>query len=122
MPYVLLSLGVVLFLFSIKLTRVVALVGRSFADARRAALVRAAPDLDADAKEAAARAAALGMFGAFFHITLRVLFALGLPAALIAGMAAAGVVDGTALKAAITNWYFIIGSTIVMLAFWKVLK
>jgi len=119
MTYVVLAVAAVLFLTGLKHTGLIPRVSSAAGVARGALAVLTSAEMTDDAKEAAARTAAVGMFGAFFAILARVTIILGLPILLVAIIIALGVVGGTEVEAAATNWYFLGGSTLAMAALWK---
>jgi hypothetical protein len=120
MTYIVLCVAAVLFLVALKYTGLMGRVSEAMGVARGAMVTLASPEMTDDEKEAAARAAAIGMFGAFFAILARLFVILGLPLLLVLVTVGLGVVDVPQVEAAATNWYFLIGSTLAMVALWKV--
>jgi hypothetical protein len=120
MTYIVLCVAAVLFLVALKYTGLLGRVTEAMGVARGALATLASPEMTDDEKEAAARPAAIGMFGAFFAILARVFVILGLPLLLVWVTVGLGVVDVEQVEAAATNWYFLIGSTLAMVALWKV--
>jgi hypothetical protein len=120
MTYIVLCVAAVLFLVALKYTGLLGRVTEAMGVARGALATLASPEMTDDEKEAAARTAAIGMFGAFFAILARVFVILGLPLLLVWVTVGLGVVDVEQVEAAATNWYFLIGSTLAMVALWKV--
>jgi hypothetical protein len=115
MVYVFLLIAIALFAVSIKLFGGGAKIKLVVAATREARSVIRSRTLNEEAKEAAIQAAAIRMFGDALSILLRAALALVVPFAFVLLGAALGlyVIDDAARAA--SDWYFIIGSTIVMI-------
>ncbi|MEX0922143.1 MAG: hypothetical protein WD489_09950 [Rhodovibrionaceae bacterium] len=122
MSFLILAAALLVFLASLKLTGVVGHVEEAAADARRVTTVLGAAEIDDARKEAAARQAALAMFGAFLAIFLRSLLAFGLPLALVAVCVSLDIASRDAIEAAATDIYALIGATLVAVLAWRYLK
>jgi hypothetical protein len=74
--------------------------------------------LDDDAKELAARSAAIGLFGGFVSIAWRAVAALIASLAVLYGGDRLGVIDGHAVMAMLSSWSFLIGATVAITILW----
>jgi hypothetical protein len=114
MAYLFLAIAVGLFALSIRLTGGGSKLRLVVTATQDAAAVMTSRTLDEEAKEAAIRTAAIGMFGHTFSILVRLAFALAVPSAFVLLGAALGFYQIDDAMRAATNWYFILGSTAVM--------
>ncbi len=76
--------------------------------------------LDDDAKELAARSAAIGLFGGFVSIVWRAAAALVASLALLYGGDWLGIIDGDAVMTTLASWRFLIGTTVAITVLWVV--
>lgn len=119
--YLVLTVALLVFLVGLRLCSV---VGRVIALAAIGRDTMAVIRSDADdlVKEKAAQKAAAASLVAFFAISLRVAVIVGVPTALVWLGAEAGLYDLASIEAAALDWYFIIGSTVVMILAFRYLK
>lgn len=113
-----LLLSVLVFVATLRLTRVEPAARRTLATAREASVAMRDPTLDDDAKETLARRAAGRMLGAFAHLALAGAAALAAAAALVWAGAQAGLYTLAEVEAVATGWPFLAGSTVFAILAW----
>jgi hypothetical protein len=104
------------------LVRMFGLIGRCsevFELARASLAVLRNPSLDDEAKESALQSHATRLFSLFFLLTAGAGLALGLPAGIIWILDALQVVSLRAVLEVTLSWQFLLGSTLVGVAAWR---
>jgi hypothetical protein len=122
MAYVVLIGAVASFVLGIRLTRLIAQASAAVSRVRQSAAIINAVDIDDDRKEAAAREAAIGLTVAFASILARSAIAVALAVAVTAAAVAVGVTTQAALEAAMLDPFFVIGSTVALIAAWRIMR
>ena len=115
MAYAILLIALALFLGAINRTQLVGKVKAVIAVTSNALEIMRSHDLDEAQKEAAIQKAAIGTLGAFFSITLRALVACAVPGVFVYLLVYMGVLSPPALYDALTNWYFIVATSVLMI-------
>jgi hypothetical protein len=114
--------GLFAFLYLFRLMRVPARASEVVSRARRAVADLRDRDLPEDAKERAMQAHSIRLFQLFLVVTGCALVALAVPAAIIAILGAAGVVDVKEVLELTTTWPFLIAATAAALVAWIVAR
>lgn len=114
MVHVFLILSIGLFVVALRLSGAVPQVRFAMAQTREALAAMNSGDLSEEDKETAVQRAALRMFGSFLSILLRTILCIGVPAALVALGAAAGLYRMDDVVRAATDAWFIAGSTVAV--------
>jgi hypothetical protein len=122
MAFVVLAIAVAAFVLCLRLTGIVERAVVATTRARRVAAVMRADDIGDDQKEAAAREAAVQMSVAFAVILLGFGIALAASIAVVLLAVAVGVTTLADAEAATLDWRFILGSTIALIAAWRLLR
>lgn len=117
-----LTAGVLVFVALLKALGAADTAAAAVRTARRAAATLSDAGLGDEAKEAAARAAAAGLFRSFLALASIAVAALGLPALLIWAGSAAGLYSLDHALAAATGWPFLLGSTLFAVVAWIALE
>lgn len=119
MAYLALSIALLGLLIGMRLTRFVGRVGAMVGDARHTvAAVRSRELYDAE-KELIVQRAALGMFGELFAILGRILAVLAGPVLFLLLCLSLGLFTPAELEAALTDIDFLVVSSLLMLASWR---
>ena len=122
MIYVFLGVSIVLFVICLKIFTVMPKVSHVVFETREAISVMKSPEMSDEQKEATLQTAAVRMFGYFFSILLRVALSFGIPLGYVILGSALGFYTTEEAVATTSNWYFIIGSTLVMISAWDIVK
>lgn len=120
--YVVLSGALALFMMGIRLSKVVGLVLDLSRLSRDTVAVMRDPALSDIEKEKATQKAAVTSFKSFIAITLRVAAIVGAPAALVYLGARTGAYSLGGIEAAAFDWWFVVASTVVMVALFRFVK
>lgn len=122
MTYIVLAVGVALFVTGLKFTRLAATVSRVVADvSSTTAVLRSASTSEAQ-KEASARAAAGRMFRSLFVIVGSLLVALAFPIALLLVASRLGLCTIDEVLQTAASWQAVVGATfltVVILLAWR---
>jgi hypothetical protein len=109
-------LAVLAFIVTCHVLKIVTVARRVLTTAHRGMTAMRDPALNDDAKEQAARQAAVGLFSGFLSITLRSIIAVLASAAVIYGADLMGLVPASAAIDRLASWEFIIATTVVLTA------
>lgn len=112
------SLVCLVFLLACIALRLVPVAGAIVDTAGKAMATMRDRTLDDDAKEQAARSAAIGLFGGFLSIVWRTAAAVGASMALLYGGDWLGIFDADAAMTTLVSWEFIIATTILITIIW----
>lgn len=116
MAYVLLVAALLVFMAAIHLTGLLDRIRSVVSSTNHALAVLKNHDLDDLEKERETQKAAIAMLGSFVAILFRVFIVVAVPAALLYMSLITNIVDDAALSDAATNIYFIIVTSIAMIA------
>lgn len=119
MEYVALTLALLGLMLGMRMTRFVGRVGAIVGDARHTVEVVRSRDIYEDEKELLVQRAALNMFGEFFALLGRILAVLAGPVLFILLCLSLGLFTPDELVAALSNVGFLLVSSLLMLAAWK---
>jgi len=114
------SLVCIVFLLACIALRLIPIAGTIAQMARTAIVTMRDQTLDDDAKELAARSAAIGLFGGFVSIVWRAAAALVASLAVLYGGDWLGIIDGDAVVTTLASWSFLIGTTVIITFLWVV--
>lgn len=115
MIYVFLGTSLVLFLYSLRAVKLAPKVREAISQTRAVVAIMGAADLSDTEKEAAVQRGAIRMIGAFFSILARSAVCVLLPFGLVAMGVGAGLFHHDEAMEAAVNWYFVVGSSVVMI-------
>lgn len=122
MVYLFLVLGLGLFVISLKFLGVVPRVTLVVANLQDATSVMKSSDLSEAEKEVKIQRAAVAMFRSLFSIALRSATTFAAPVVFVAAGSLAGLYTYEEAVQAAINWEFIVGSTVVMIGAFIVIK
>lgn len=108
------SLVVVVFIVVCVVLRLVPVAKEISATAAAALGAMRDQDLDDDAKEAAARRAAISLFGGFLSIIWRTAVAVLASFAVIYAADAVGIVPARSVTRRLESWEFVVGATVIV--------
>ena len=115
MAYLFLALSLGMFIVAIKLLGIVPKVKNVISTTHAATATMKSRELSEEQKEAAVQKAAVEMFGAFISIFARVLLTLAVPITFVMFGSFIGLYSTDDAVRAASDWYFIVGSTILMI-------
>ena len=119
MEYVALMIALLGLMVGMRMTRFVGRVGAMMGDARHTVEMVRSRDIYEDEKELLVQRAALSMFGEFFALLGRILAVLAGPVLFVLICLSMGWFTPDELYAALTDVSFLIVSSLLMLAAWK---
>ena len=119
MEYVALMIALLGLMLGMRMTRFVGRVGAMVGDARHTVEMVRSRDIYEDEKEILVQRAALNMFGEFFALLGRILAVLTGPVLFVLICLSMGWFTPDELYAALTDVGFLIVSSLLMLAAWK---
>jgi hypothetical protein len=122
MTYVVLALAAGLCILCIRLTGLVAQARTIMSDSRHAFEVMRAPNLSEDEKEHALQRASLRMFADLGMVLLQTTAVLAVPVLFVLAWTMVGHPTLAEIEAAAMSWPFILGTTAVMLLFWRFIR
>ncbi|MEZ5863115.1 MAG: hypothetical protein R3D25_03225 [Geminicoccaceae bacterium] len=108
----------IVFLLACIALRLVPVASAIVATSGKALATMRDPTLDDDAKEQAARSAAIGLFGGFLSIVWRTAAAVAASLAVLYGGDWLGIFNVDAVMAMLASWEFIIATTVVITILW----
>lgn len=112
------SLVCIVFLLACIALRLVPVAGDIVRTAGGALATMRNPALDDDAKEQAARSAAIGLFGGFLSIVWRTAAAVAASLVVLYAGDWLGIFDADAVMTTLASWEFIVGTTVVITVLW----
>jgi hypothetical protein len=112
------SLVCLVFLLACIALRLVPVAGAIVDTAGKAMATMRDPALDDDAKEQAARSAAIGLFGGFLSIVWRTAAAALASLVVLYGGDWLGLFDADAVMTTLASWEFIIATTVIVTIIW----
>ena len=116
MAYAILLIALALFMAAIHFTGMVSRVKVVIVTTHETLGIMRSTALDDDQKEAAVQKAAVAMMLSFFTILLRVIVICAVPALFVYICMGAGLLTEEALYAGLSNWYFIVITSVIALA------
>lgn len=116
MSYAILLVALALFMAAIHFTGMVRRVKIVLSTTHEALAVMRSTELDDDQKEAAVQQAAVAMMLSFFTILLRVIVICAVPTAFVYICMNSGLVTEEAVYSSLSNWYFIVITSVIALA------
>lgn len=122
MTYVVLALAAGLCILCIRLTGLVGQTRAIMSDSRRALEVMRASNLSEDEKEHALQRASLRMFADLGMVLLQTTAVLAVPVLFVLAWTMVGHPTLAEIEAAAMSWPFILGTTAVMLLFWRFIR
>ena len=122
MVYLFLCLSIGIFVLCLKVLGLIPKVLGMIATTRQALNVMSSKEMSDEAKEAAVQKASLAVLKAFFVIAFCTAVTVALPIAFVAAVSMTGLYSLEAAWLAAGNLYFLIGSSIVMIAAMVVLR
>ena len=122
MTYVVLALAAGLCILCIRLTGLIGQTRTIMSDTRRALDVMRAPNLSEDEKESALQRASLRMFADLGMVVLQTVAVFAVPVLFVLAWTMVGHPTLEEIEAAAMSWPFILGTTAVMLLFWRFIR
>ena len=116
MSYAILLVALAAFMAAIHFTGMVSRVRGVIQTTHEALGIMRSAELDDDQKEAAVQKAAVAMMLSFFTILLRVIVICAIPAAFVYICISTGLVTEEGVYSSLSNWYFIVITSVIALA------
>ena len=116
MAYAILLIALALFMAAIHFTGMVSRVKGVIVTTHETVGIMRSTELDDEQKEAAVQKAAIAMMLSFVTILLRVIVICAVPALFVYICMGAGLLTEEALYAGLSNWYFIVITSVIALA------